>query len=127
MFLIDTCVWISFLNENDTNHQKAVTFFSGLSKDQVSLFDYIYCETLEVLKRKHNLEICKKFLDLLGRWYVDIDISKKEYLLAATRHLFGHKDLSLTDCLLLSTGIKRKLQLITFDKNLQNAWKKLQK
>lgn len=123
MIIVDTSVWISFLNPFDSNHIKAKGVFSGLGTDEIVVFDYIYTESLTVFRNKVSDEHCAYFTKFLLDW--DISLSFTDHVIArlATEYFFQFKKLSFTDCLILASAKINDYKIATFDTDLLKAAK----
>lgn len=125
MILIDTSVWISFLDKSDINHSKAQKIFTEYHQNEIGIFDHIYTEVLTVLRIKVSEKSCHKFADFVSKLETQLVISDREIFTLAKFLFFNFKKLSFTDSLLLASARITKSNLSTFDKNLQKAWTKI--
>ncbi|MDP2642777.1 MAG: PIN domain-containing protein [Candidatus Peregrinibacteria bacterium] len=128
MITLDSSIWVAALHESDSQHEKAIDTFDSIDISKVSIFDFTYIEVMNVLKRKASITICENFLELLHRMNANILISSSHQI-ALTNEMFFEdlKDLSFSDCMHMATAKIFNADLLTFDKNLQKAWKKLKK
>jgi len=128
MITLDSSIWVAALHESDSQHEKAVEAFDSIDRSKVSIFDFTYIEVMNVLKRKASMAICENFLELLCRMNTNILISSSRQI-ALTNEIFFEdvKDLSFSDCMHMATAKIFNADLLTFDQNLQKAWKKLKK
>jgi predicted nucleic acid-binding protein len=114
---------VSIINETDSQHEKGIGVLNNVNKDDISIFDYTYTETLTVLKIKYSLENCAKFLALLNRMGKQILVTESFQYKNTHKYFFDErKNLSFTDCLLISTAMSKNAQIITFDKDLETYW-----
>jgi predicted nucleic acid-binding protein len=119
MIIIDSCVWISFLDENDSLHKKAMNLFISITWEQVFLPNLIYYEVITVLKikkRRHQLlDNFEKFRSNFNLKYEIIEESVKQK--ALLNFFQTDKPLSFVDCILW-TYSQAGNKIKTFDKEL---------
>lgn len=125
--IVDSCVLIGFINKFDSSHKAALELIKNLNIGELQITEHVYTETLTVLRNRGSEEFVSKFLAFLKTYEIDILLTEKETLLLATKEFIINKKLSFTDCILFSMVQLSSSQLITFDQNLQKAWKKLRK
>ena len=65
MILIDTSAWIEYFN--DSGHEITIDIDYVLDNELVCLGDLIYCEVLQGIKNKKELNIVKNFFSTLQR------------------------------------------------------------
>ena len=121
--IFDSNVWIAFLNKEDSQHEKAVQIFQE-NEDKVVIPEYVVLEVSSVLQIRANQSLANKFLQKISQsTNVEILLSTQELFLA-TNVLFQSQKkgkLAFTDCTLLA--LSEKINVITFDLNLQKAIK----
>lgn len=127
MTILDTSVWISLLNKQDSTHQKARKLIEELKGCSFEIMDSIYSETLTVLRNKVSERQCIAFTRLLRDASMKITLSSSKVFTQANFFFFQFNKLSFTDCLLLAAAKLNNAELVTFDKNLQKAWNKVKK
>jgi len=128
MILFDSSIWVALANENDPQHEKSIGLLDILEQNQISIPDFIFTETLTVLKIKSSLETCSKYLKILKVLNIDIILTEtNQYELAYKIFFNEEKKLSFTDCLLMATAYLENGNLITFDKSLEKAWNLIKK
>ncbi|MEI7511075.1 MAG: PIN domain-containing protein [Candidatus Peregrinibacteria bacterium] len=120
MILVDTCVWISLIDENDTNHEKAIEIFSSFSISEVVILDQIYAEILTVLRYKVSEDTCKRFYYFIKRYSIPVLDSFNDLESGASLFL-QYPKLSFVNALLVHWKKQKKYEVITFDKSLQKA------
>lgn len=121
MTIFDSCVWLAYLNHNDSQHQKAQKIFTSLS-GPILLPEYVILEVYTVLLRRLN----KKAADTFLRVTTD---NQDTYVILSDETFFldivslcqkqNHKGLSFVDTALLV--LSKKYPVITFDRPLQKA------
>jgi len=122
--IIDSSVWISAFNENDSNHKKALTYKDNFEEEQW-MPDIVFYEVLSVLKTKiKNKESLDKFImyakengNILIRLFYE---DNKDILRTFTHETSGK--LSYTDALLVH--LSRTYDVLTFDEELKKQIKK---
>lgn len=121
--IFDSNVWIAFLNKEDSQHEKAVQIFQE-NEDKVVIPEYVVLEVSSVLQIRANQSLANKFLQKISQsTNVEILLSTQELFLA-TNVLFQSQKkgkLAFTDYALLA--LSEKINVITFDVNLQKAIK----
>lgn len=65
MILIDTSGWIEYFN--DTGHEITIDIDYALDNELVCLGDLVYCEVMQGIKNKKELNIVKHFFSTLHR------------------------------------------------------------
>ncbi|MCX6734669.1 MAG: type II toxin-antitoxin system VapC family toxin [Candidatus Peregrinibacteria bacterium] len=123
MIIVDTSVWVSLLVEEDSNHRKANDTFLSLKYDDVILTEYIYTESLNVLRAKFSQENCNSFIQLINTTQLSISFADHVITRLATEYFFQFKKLSFTDCLILASAKINDYEIATFDEDLKNASK----
>ncbi len=121
MLIIDSNVWVALFNKNDSQHNKAKSFFDKLEM-KVIIPEYVFIEVSTILLIKAGKNIAKKFIEIAqDNSDVEICLSSGELFLNTLR-IFKNsaKDkLSFVDISLLF--LSESYKIITFDKNLQKA------
>jgi predicted nucleic acid-binding protein len=120
--IVDSCVYIALIREEDSQHHLAESLFSTMENAEIIVPDCVYMEVLNVLKSKTDLLRCGKFLQLIEYLDTEISFNNPEESESAGRYFFQQNQLSFQDCLLLATAKLKKADLLTFDKALQSAW-----
>lgn len=121
MIIIDTSVWVSLFVLSDSNHDKAKNLFLSIRHNEVLVFDYIYAESLNVLRSKFNEDNCNIFINFINELEDSIRFSDPAITRLATEYFFEFKKLSFTDCLILASAKLNDYEIATFDTDLQKA------
>ena len=129
--LIDTNVLLALMDPKDSLWKKANAAFDQLKQKQKSLIllTPVIEETVTFLFYKQRGELAKEFIDsshldpsIIVR---DVDAhTQRQAFDLASRHRYQPK-ISLTDWILLFLSLTWKIELVTFDKQLHNLWKRL--
>lgn len=128
MILLDTSVIISFFNEEDVLHAKAVEKFTEFEKEgrNLAVSSYILNEAATVMLRKGGLERAKRTLDFLMD-YERLEIFHvDEQGFFETVAAFRAQDdgLSFVDCSIVWMAKAHGFEIATFDKNLLEQLKR---
>jgi predicted nucleic acid-binding protein len=125
MTIFDSSVWVAFFNDKDSQHKKAREAVS-LAGGFTVIPEHIVSETASVLLARVSKESAEEFLEAItGNPSVKILLSEGE-LFWGTLMLFREKEnkkLSFVDASLLFLSSKYKV--VSFDKELEKAIKKL--
>lgn len=125
MMVLDSNVWIAFLNPDDSNHHKAQKTFST-TQGQVGIPEYVLLEVITILAQKMGKDTADKFLQM-ARASKDVDIlpSSKEFLDGVIRLYLSRTNgkLSFVDYALLH--LSSKTNVVTFDKDLKKELAKM--
>ncbi len=119
MIILDSNIWIAFLNVDDVNHKKAEKIFEE-TKEKIILTEYILLETVTVLSQKVDKEVSDRFIDgVVNNRDIEILPSSEEFLNGVIKFYLPkkNKNLSFVDYSLLY--LSKKIKVITFDKTLQ--------
>lgn len=122
MVMIDTSIWVALLNKMDSTHYRAKDLIRNSADTDYKIYDYIYSETMTILKGKVSHESCIEFLKIIGILNLPIMLSTQEAFSLASSYFLQHKKLSFTDCLLMASAKLENASLLTFDRNLKKAW-----
>ena len=123
MIIVDTSVWVSLFVSNDSNHDKAKEIFLSIRHNEVLVFDYVYAESLNVLRAKFNEDNCNIFINFISELENSIRFSDPAIARLATEYFFQFKKLSFTDCLILASAKLNDYEIATFDEELKKASK----
>ncbi len=118
MYILDSSFLISLVNEQDSNYKKAIKKFSKLKEIELVLIDYVYGETLTVIRMKVGNKYTKNFMEMIEDLKLKINFSSNEIFKLANKIFFSAKELSFVDSIVLATATKSKSQILTFDKQL---------
>ena len=124
--LVDSCIWISFFFENDTNHAKAVKLFEYLAKQEYHLVvtRTILLEVFTVLKRKKLSTFNQIVKDFLNNRLAYIDLTPIEFRAGCLDIFKQNRHLSIVDSFLVFLAKNKKYKILSFDKHLLRACKK---
>mgnify|MGYP001033911686 CR=1 FL=1 len=121
---LDTNVFVSFLNQNDSNYEKAVRVFHKAVKNDFEIYasDLVIYEALTVLSLRAGKKIAVGFGKLvfdkkqIGLIETSKQVRKKAWkIFRKTRS----KNISFIDCCLAAQALlDKKPKLVTFDKRL---------
>lgn len=129
MILLDTSFIISFFNENDVFHEKAVKSLREYEKQnkRFAVSNYIINEALTVILRKRSLKSAKDLLDfLLNYKRLEIfHVDDKGFFKIIELFKNQKNGLSFTDCSLIWMAKDYGFTVATFDKQLLNILKEL--
>lgn len=123
MIILDSNVWVAYLNKNDSQHKKAEEIFSHLTAG-LAVPEYVILEVCSVLTLKANKSIADKFLEFIT--------DNQDIEILFSNHVFftgvivcfkntSQQKLSFTDIALVYLSKTHKV--ITFDKQLEKAIK----
>ncbi|PJE66874.1 hypothetical protein COU93_01880 [Candidatus Shapirobacteria bacterium CG10_big_fil_rev_8_21_14_0_10_36_6] len=114
---------------NDRQHGKAVSVFKNIerNKQEIVVHALVVVETLSIIKYKKILgrdleEIRINLIDKRKNNYVSqitIELGKNDWKLLEADNKIGLVDILLIDCCR-----KNNLELVTFDKHLNECWVK---
>ena len=121
MIIVDTSVWVSFFISNDSNNHRAKKIILNKKSDELIITDYIYTESLNVLRAKFTEESYKNFAEFLNELEISLSFTDHVLVRLATEYFFQFKKLSFTDCLVLASAKINDYEVATFDKDLQKA------
>jgi predicted nucleic acid-binding protein len=130
--LIDANVWISYLDKDDSHYSRSGILIHSHIKHQSNLLlltDYIIQEVITLFLYKRKPELVEEFIRLIHReTYIEI-LAVDSYFLASILDFIKQQQylpkISLTDWSLLFLASEFDLKLVTFDKQLNNAYNKL--
>lgn len=121
--LFDSNVWIAFLNNQDSQHEKAVEIFK-VNRKQIVIPEYVVLEVASVLQIRVNQETANTFLRKIeGSESVQILLSDQR-LYQKANYFFqsqSSQKLAFVDCALLA--LSSEMEVITFDRALLNELK----
>lgn len=127
MIMLDSSIWIAYMNKKDSCHDKAFKILAGLNSEELEIYEHTYEETLNVLRNKTSSEQCQNFIRFLKDYNLEITIGDEHVLSIANTFFFEFSKLSFSDCLLMSASLLNNSQLISFDKEMLKAWSKVSK
>lgn len=124
MKILDSSVIISIFRKQEKNHKKALRIF--MSDEKFLIPDYAIAEILTVLKIKEGLETANKCYDFISNTK-DMEIIPIEWNIfeKTAKYFSANKNkLSFVDTALLMLSKENKIELMTFDKDLQKTLQK---
>lgn len=126
--LVDSSVWIAFFDKDDVHYNKAKALFDLVAPATLLLTDYVVQEIITIFLYRDQKILLDELMITLERPDIEI-ISVENYFLKQTirfadEHEYKPK-ISLTDWLLLFLAKELGFNLLTFDKQLANATKRL--
>ena len=123
--LLDSNIWIGLLNVDDLYHKKAGTLLKKI-KEKIILPEYVILEVATIISQKVNKETSNDFIrNVIDNKDIEIFSSSREFLGEVMNFYLSNKEkkLSFVDYSLLY--LSKKMEVLTFDKNLQKEIKKL--
>lgn len=127
MVIIDSNVWIAFLNKNDSNHKRADEIFNKLvdKREKIIITEYVLLEIVTVLSQKVGKKIANQFIEIAGNTKrIEIISSSADFLdeVLAFYLKQKNKNLSFVDYSLLY--LSGQYEVLTFDKKLNSLLSK---
>lgn len=123
MIILDSNIWIAFLNKNDNQNKKAEKIISSLSGG-IAITEYIILEVSSVLSIKAGKNVADKFIEfVLDNNDIQLLLSNDGFF-HDTIGLFAkikNNKLSFVDVSLLN--LSNLYKIITFDQNLEKSIK----
>ncbi len=120
MIILDSNIWIAYLNKSDSTHRRALKIFQKTNVKDILITEYLLLEIVTVLKQIRGYKSAQEFIHLLTDEHIPFIESKNFY--AETLLLFQslrENKLSFVDVSLLH--LSRKYEVKTFDKNLDKV------
>lgn len=120
MYLVDTSVWIDYINDKETEH---VAFLDELLANPlaVGLTHLVYMEILQGAKNKKIIDQFTRYFS--GQKFYHLQNEEKSYAAAAQMYFDcrrkGITIRSSIDCLIAQCAIENKLILLHNDKDFQ--------
>ena len=115
--LIDSSVWIALYLEKDAQHAKAKRFFDTLS-EKVYLPAYVVSEVASVLTYKHSKAQADTFVEFVMT-HPDIEWLESQSYDDAVYFRSIPVRLSFIDITLVRLATALKVELVTFDRQLE--------
>lgn len=125
MIILDSNVWISFLDKNDSQHKKAEKIIEKINCDIV-VPEYVVIEVCTVLLRKTDKKTADAFIEIaFNNQNIKILFSNEHFfnLFVGNFKNVQNKNLSFIDTVLLY--LSKTYEVITFDKDLKKMIDKL--
>jgi len=126
MIILDSNIWISSLDQDDSNHKKAKDLILSFQKDKIIITDYILLEIATVLSKKKGKKIADDFINIaLNNENIEIwpYSSNVFYELVDFYLKQENKNISFVDYSLIYFSKKYNVKVETFDKILKNSLK----
>ena len=117
MIVLDSSIWIAFINENDSQHKKAQEVFEVISIQGIILPDFIYSEVLTVLRLRVSHDACMSFISLIKEMNIEVSFFSEFFHEANLSFFSCESKLSFVDSFLVVLN-KNRYQVITFDRVL---------
>lgn len=119
MIILDSNIWIAYLNKNDNQHNKAVSFFDKI-KENILITEYIILEVATVLSMRIDKETADSFIDFVtNNQDIEVMSSSDKFFKKTLDFFLKYKNgnLSFVDVSLLM--LSKKFQVFTFDRDLE--------
>ncbi len=117
MIILDSNVWIAFLNTDDSQHKKAIKVFGEINGKKVIMPEYIFLEICTILRLRTNKEVTDSFVRyILSNRDVDVLLSDKNLFGETIRLFLENKKISFIDTSLVA--LANTYKVISFDKQL---------
>jgi len=126
--IVDTSFLISFYNESDSNHEKAVQMIK--EKEHLLLLpEYVIAETSTVLLYKQDLKTSKEFLKAVEetRTMKILHVGSSDFHNILEIFKNQKNQLSFVDASIVYYATKMRLDALCFDKNINKEIKRLDK
>ncbi len=121
MIILDSNVWIAFLDKSDSQHKQAEKIFNEL-KQKIIITEYIILEVCSVLSLKVNKKVADSFIEMaFNNRDIEVLLSDEHFFKETTKLFLNclYTHLSFADISLLY--LSNFYNVITFDKELQKA------
>lgn len=129
--LIDANAWIAYVDADDTLYNKAGDYLELLDEQgyQFIITNFIIQEVLTILLYKKQIKLVENFLTYINTkstvQILSIDTILLQDIIEFIKKCGYKPKISLTDWSLLFLATQFKIDLLTFDKQLNNTYKKL--
>ena len=123
MYLLDSCVVIAYFRKEEMDHKEAMTIIDQI--DRFVITDYILVEVVNILMMKEGIKVAQMVLKYLtSNKSIEIfRLDDDELDTVITDYQKLNKKISFADLSLKIIAQKRKLELVTFDKQLKKIIK----
>ncbi|MEK7619257.1 MAG: type II toxin-antitoxin system VapC family toxin [Patescibacteria group bacterium] len=121
MTILDSCVWIAFFNESDSQHAKARKIFEVLSS-RILLPEHVVLEVATVLSLRASKGIADIFIErVIDNSDIEIRVFQHDEFFEVCRDYrrSASARLSFVDIALL--GLSAAHTVVTFDRHLKKA------
>jgi len=125
MIILDSNVWVSYLDKDDSQHKKAKKIFREIS-DIVVVPEYVIIEVCTVLLKKTCKETANNFIKIAFNNQNTEVLFFGEFIF--NRFINNFKDIKNKKLSFIDTSLlylSKSYQVVTFDKDLEKAIKKL--
>jgi len=128
--LVDSSLLVSLFNSEDRQHRRAILRIGRLSGEEtcVLIHPLVFIETLSVLKykaKKIELKETRKVLEDKKRFKkIEEGISVDE---GAIEIFERYEKIGMIDAILIQEAIRNGWELVTFDKKMEEVWKRLKR
>ncbi len=119
--LLDSSVWVAYINPHDSQHGKALKLFEELDIEVFVIPEYVLLETLSIIQMRVGKKYANNFLKFAKSEYAIILESTMYF--KQTLDIFPNYDKKLSFVDLALVYLSKYYEVITFDKNLQKAIK----
>ena len=124
MIILDSNIWIAFLNIDDFNHKKAERVFKELS-EKIILTEYVLLEVTTVVSLKVSKEAANNFIKtVVDNKDIEILPSSKEFLEGVIKFYLSKKNKNLSFVDYSLAYLSQKFKVLTFDRKLKSELKK---
>ena len=119
--LLDSSVWIAYINPYDSQHEKALKLFKNLDIEVFVIPEYVLLETLSIIQMCVGKKYANNFLEFAKS--EDAIILESSMYFKSVLEIFPgrSKKLSFVDLSLLY--LSKYYEVISFDKSLNKAIK----
>jgi len=125
MVILDSSVLVGFLVETDSSHDQATDCLLQFSAEELFIAEPVFSEVLTVLRNKGLHDIANAFLAFVSAQGLQMIFGDEEVLMLAVNFFVRFKKLSFVDCTLMAMAKLERVEMMTFDKALERAWRKV--
>ena len=122
--ILDSSVWIAYLNPADSQHKKSVGLLHSLGENNFVVPEYVLAEVVSVLKNKKAPDVASTFLNAVLENDGAHVLNTWEWLslFAYEFRMYKETNLSFVDCALVA--LSREYIVLTFDTELEKTLKR---
>ncbi|MDP2090510.1 MAG: PIN domain-containing protein [Candidatus Gracilibacteria bacterium] len=124
MYIIDSSVWVSLFLDFDINHIESKQIFEKLGNSKIVLPYCVINEVSSVLTYKGSKDISNNFLRFIKN-NNDIFIENDNIFEEIDFFIENNSKVSFTDLAVIKIAKDYLLDLITFDKQMANIYKRM--
>lgn len=118
MVVLDSSIWIAYLNSNDLRHAKATDLYDSL-KDDILVPEYILSEICSVLASKKEKERANHFITIAeNNEHIELLPSTPQFFSEVRTHFRGIQSSRLLFVDVALIVISRSFRVYTFDATL---------